>query len=124
MSQIKARDTKPELKLRKLLFAKGVRGYRIYYNLPGKPDIVFVRKKLVIFVDGCFWHKCPLCFVRPTTREDFWMRKINENVRRDKRINSRLSKEGWTVLRFWEHEVMKEPEKVLLKITMTLGRKG
>lgn len=120
MSQIRAKDTKPELVIRKLLFEKGIRGYRIHYNLPGKPDIVFVRKKVVIFVDGCYWHKCPVCFIEPRTRRDFWMKKINGNAKRDKKVNELLKNEGWNVLRFWEHDVRKNPNKVVDNIQQTL----
>ena len=91
MSRIRAKDTKPELKLRKLLFENGIRGYRIHYNLPGKPDVVFVKKRIVVFVDGCYWHKCPVCFVEPETRKEFWMKKIEGNVNRDKEINNKMN---------------------------------
>lgn len=115
MSQIKGKDTKPELTLRKLLYSSGIRGYRIHYNLQGKPDIVFLKKKIVIFIDGCFWHKCPVCFVKPKTRTDFWMKKIGSNVKRDETVTKILKKEGWIVLRFWEHEIKKSPDKVVSK---------
>lgn len=116
MSRIRAKDTSPELKLRRLLWENGIRGYRIHYNLPGKPDIVFTKKKTVIFVDGCFWHKCPECFSEPATRKDFWMKKINSNVDRDKHVNKELERQGWKVIRIWEHEIRKEPEVVVEKI--------
>ena len=116
MSRIRGKDTRPELILRKILYAKGIRGYRIHYRLPGKPDIVFVKKKIVIFIDGCFWHKCPICFKEPETRKEFWMKKIKENVRRDEENLKKLSSDGWTVLRFWEHEIRKEPENVTEKV--------
>jgi DNA mismatch endonuclease (patch repair protein) len=116
MSQIKGKDTKPELMLRKLLYAKGIRGYRIHHKLPGKPDIVFIKKKIAIFVDGCFWHKCPVCFVKPKTRTEFWMKKIESNVKRDRMIKKNLEKEGWIVLRFWEHEINKSPDMVISEI--------
>jgi len=122
MSRIRGKNTGPELKLRKLLWASGVRGYRIHYNLPGKPDIVFTKKKIVIFIDGCFWHKCPICFQEPGTRNEFWMKKINANVKRDEGNVQKLNNEGWTVLRFWEHEVRKDPEKVLRIILEFINR--
>jgi len=87
MSRIRAKNTGPEVRLRKMLFAAGVRGYRIYYKLPGKPDIVFIKKKVAIFVDGCFWHKCPICFQEPETRKEFWMKKIQSNVDRAAKVN-------------------------------------
>jgi len=120
MSQIRCKNTGPEIKLRKLLWSNGIRGYRIYYDLSGKPDIVFTRKKLAIFVDGCFWHKCPVCFQEPETRKEFWMKKINFNVERDLKITQQLQDEGWTVLRFWEHEIRKKPDETVKKIIQSL----
>jgi DNA mismatch endonuclease (patch repair protein) len=120
MSRIRGKNTSPEIKLRKLLFSNGVRGYRIHHNLPGKPDIVFVKKKIAIFVDGCFWHKCPADFQEPETRKDFWMKKINSNVERDRNVDDQLQKEGWGVIRIWEHEMRKEPDYVIKKIISLL----
>jgi DNA mismatch endonuclease (patch repair protein) len=116
MSRIKGKDTKPEVMLRKQLYARGITGYRIHYNILGKPDIVFPKKKIAIFIDGCFWHKCPICFVKPKTRTEFWMKKIESNVKRDKIVKETLEKEGWIVLRFWEHEVKKSTDAVLTRI--------
>ena len=113
MSRIRGKNTGPELKLRKLLFSNGIRGYRIHYDLPGKPDIVFVKKKIAIFIDGCFWHKCPVDFQEPETRKEFWMKKINSNVDHDKKINTQLQDEGWLVIRFWEHDVRKKPDEIV-----------
>jgi len=121
MSRIKGKNTKPELTVRKLLSSKGIRGYRTHYKIIGKPDIVFPSKKIVIFIDGCFWHKCPKCFVEPKTRREFWMNKINENVKRDKEVNKILKEDGWKVLRFWEHEVKTMPEKVINTIIKELS---
>ena len=121
MSRILGKNTKPEMTIRRLLWKEGLRGYRIHYDLPGKPDIVFTRKKTIIFIDGCFWHKCPECFREPKTNTDFWMQKINQNVQRDKEVNAQLSTDGWTVLRFWEHDVRKDPENVIRKIRSALS---
>ena len=120
MSCIRGKNTGPELTLRKILFAEGFRGYRIHYDLPGKPDIVFTKKKIAIFIDGCFWHKCPLCFHEPETRKEFWMKKIQSNVDRDKKVNELLKNDGWTVIRIWEHEIKKEPENAVNKIITCL----
>ena len=116
MSRVRGKNTSPEIKLRKMLSAAGIRGYRIHYDLPGKPDIVFTKKRIAIFIDGCFWHKCPVDFQEPETRKEFWMKKIQSNVERDKRTNKKLSDKGWAVIRIWEHEMRKDPEKVLKKI--------
>ena len=116
MSRIKGKNTGPELKLRKLLYANGIRGYRIHYDLPGKPDIVFVKKKIAVFIDGCFWHKCPVCFQEPETRKEFWTKKIHSNIERDKKVNEQLREDDWTIIRIWEHDVRKTPDKIIEKI--------
>jgi len=120
MSRIRAKNTKPEVKLRKLLYDQGIKGYRIHHNLLGKPDIVFTKKKIAIFIDGCFWHKCPVCFQEPETRKEFWMKKIGSNVERDLKNTQKLQEEGWIVLRFWEHEIRKTPDDVVQKILQFL----
>jgi DNA mismatch endonuclease Vsr len=116
MSRIKGKNTTPEIKLRKILFSHGIRGYRVHYPLPGKPDIVFIRKRIAIFVDGCFWHKCPQCYREPDIRKEFWVSKIQGNVERDNKINEILMNQGWTVIRFWEHDIRKNPNQVLEKL--------
>lgn len=103
MSGIRSKNTRPELIVRKELFAKGLR-YRLHLkNIPGKPDIIFKKYKAVIFIHGCFWH-CHDChlFKWPQTRQDFWHSKILSNKQRD--INNRvlLEKEGWRVAVVWE----------------------
>jgi len=115
MSRIKARDTKPEILLRQALWAGGAR-YRLKSSLPGKPDIVFGRSKVVVFVDGCFWHRCPKHFQWPQNNSEFWREKIGKNIKRDKEINKLLEAQGWTVLRFWEHAVLEDPEQIARQI--------
>ncbi len=116
MSRIHSKNTNPEIKLRKLLTDKKIKGYRIHSGLTGKPDIVFTKKKIAVFIDGCFWHKCKNDFVEPKTRREFWNAKIKSNVLRDKVVNRTLRKEGWKVIRFWEHEVEKRPEHCARKL--------
>jgi len=120
MSRIQAKNTGPEVNLRKLLFAQGIRGYRIHYNLAGKPDIVFTKKKIAIFIDGCFWHKCPICFQEPETHKEFWLKKIGSNVERDLKNTKQLQGDGWTVLRVWEHDIRNTPDEVIKKIQQYL----
>jgi DNA mismatch endonuclease (patch repair protein) len=122
MSHINSKNTNPEKKLRHLIWSQGIRGYRIHYNLPGKPDIVFTKKKVAIFVDGCFWHKCPVCFQEPETRNEFWMKKIQSNVERDKKVNLQLKNLGWTVMRFWEHDIRKNPDAIVERIAEMTGK--
>lgn len=119
MSAIKSRNTKPEMKLRKALFKEGLR-YRVNYKLPGKPDIIFPGKRLVIFVDGCFWHRCPECYREPDNNKEFWKEKIARNVKRDEEVNSILNEAGWTVLRFWEHDIKRNLSEVVKKIISEL----
>ena len=105
MSQIKSKNTKPELKIRHFLYSKNIRGYRVNSKLPGRPDVVFTKYKLVIFIDGCFWHKCPKCYREPQTNKEYWVNKIEKNVERDKKVNKILKSDGWKVLRFYEHQI-------------------
>lgn len=116
MSRIRGKDTSPEIKIRKLLFSKGIRGYRVNYKLTGKPDIVFPGKKVAVFIDGCFWHKCPIHFQEPDTRKEFWLDKINRNVERDQIVNLKLKEAGWRILRIWEHQVRENPDLVVSEI--------
>lgn len=118
MSKIKGKDTKPEIRLRKALHALGYR-YSLkkrFKELNFRPDIVMVSRKTVIFLDGCFWHKCPKCFKAPKSRKEYWGPKIARNVERDRMQTEFLKKNGWKVIRIWEHEVNKDMEKVLKKI--------
>lgn len=122
MSQIRGKNTGPEVKLRKLLYEAGVRDYKTQGKLPGKPDVIFQEQKVAVFVDGCFWHKCPACFVEPETRKRFWLGKIDRNVKRDREVNNVLRKKGWKVVRFWEHDVKKRPTKVVHRIIGILAK--
>jgi DNA mismatch endonuclease (patch repair protein) len=111
MSRIRGRNTGPELTVRKALWALGLR-YRTHSAIPGRPDIVFAGAKVAVFIDGCFWHGCALHGVKPKTNRDFWREKIRKNRARDRKVTRILEADGWSVLRFWEHEVEDEPLKV------------
>ena len=102
MSRIKGRDTKPELKV-KDFFEKKCFIYQS--NKYGKPDFIHYRKKIVVFIDGCFWHKCPKCFRLPSTNIKFWRNKINKNVLRDKEVTKNYQSSGWKVIRVWECKI-------------------
>lgn len=109
MSQIKGKNTKPEILIRKFLFSKGLR-YRLYdKKLPGKPDIVLTKYKIVIFVHGCFWHGHENCkyFVIPKTRTDWWLKKIERNKQLDCDNFQVLQELGWKVLTIFECELKK-----------------
>jgi DNA mismatch endonuclease (patch repair protein) len=103
MSLIRGKDTKPELLLRRGLHAAGLR-FRLHAaNLPGRPDIIFPRHRAIVLVHGCFWHdhRCPLCKA-PTTRPEFWIKKIAGNRARDGRNALALKRAGWRLLTVWE----------------------
>lgn len=110
MSAIKAKNTKPETTLRKALWAAGLRGYRLHWKkAPGRPDIAFPGRKLAIFVNGCYWHRCPHCKPSmPKTHTDFWEGKFARNTERDARKISELKAAGWQVITIWECQVKKE----------------
>jgi DNA mismatch endonuclease (patch repair protein) len=101
------RDTKPELAVRRALHAAGFR-YRVdvrpSLELRTRADIVFTRQKIAVFIDGCFWHGCPVHATRPKHNSDYWVPKLQRTAERDLETTSRLEALGWTVLRFWEHE--------------------
>ena len=111
MSHIRSKNTKPEEKVRKYLFSKGLRYRKNVKSLPGCPDIVMQKYRTVVFVNGCFWHKhdCPR-FVWPSTNRDYWEPKILRNVERDQNNIDLLQKAGWTVIVVWECELKKEVE--------------
>lgn len=113
MSQIKSKDTKPEILVRKFLFSMGFR-FKLHDNkLPGKPDIILPKLRTVIFVNGCFWHGHQNCnyYVVPKTRTDFWVKKIEENRQRDIKNFSQLKEEGWNVLSIFECELKNKKQK-------------
>jgi DNA mismatch endonuclease (patch repair protein) len=107
MARTRRRDTKPELKLRRALFARGLR-YRVdapvLPSIRRRPDIVFRRAKVAVFVDGCFWHGCPDHATWPKANENFWREKITTNRVRDRDTDQRLTEAGWLVVRTWEHD--------------------
>ena len=98
MAAVKNKDTDIELILRKSLWREGLR-YRVSNKLPGRPDIVFLGKKVAVFCDGCFWHGCPKCREIPDQNREFWVKKIKTNKERDQRVNEQLTAMGWKVLR-------------------------
>jgi DNA mismatch endonuclease (patch repair protein) len=102
--------------LRKQLWQRGFR-YRLHMRLPGRPDICFARVRLAVFVDGCFWHQCPIHYTAPVRNAQFWAEKIASNVRRDKDAQQALERLGWKVLRLWEHEIHSDLEAVIQRVT-------
>jgi len=123
MSRIKSRNTQPELLVRKYLYATGIR-YRIHYKLPGSPDIVITKNKIVIFINGCFWHMHKNCinYVEPKTNTDFWKEKIGGNVIRDERNYIKLSETGWKRIIIWECEIESGFNKAMSKLLKELNK--
>lgn len=116
MSCIKGKDTKPEEIVRKYLFAQGLRYRKNDKRLPGSPDVVLPKYKVVIFVNGCFWHGHEGCkhFVWPKSNTDFWKEKIKKNILRDERNQQDLRKMGWYVIVVWECQLKKTQLKETL----------
>jgi DNA mismatch endonuclease (patch repair protein) len=123
MSRIKGRDTKPELLLRDVLWRMGLR-YRLRSKVGGRPDLVFPSARIAVFVDGCQWHCCPVHWVRPKSNTEFWDTKFAKNRVRDTQVNELLRAEGWRVLRFWEHEVEKDAQRVARRISAAVRIDG
>ncbi|WP_326697689.1 very short patch repair endonuclease [Streptomyces sp. NBC_01754] len=107
MSRQARRDTAPEVAVRKLLHASGYR-YRLNERVPHMSrrtiDIAFTRAKVAVFLDGCFWHGCPDHATQPKSNAEWWRQKLDKNMARDAETTAHLAAEGWTVLRFWEHQ--------------------
>ena len=103
MARMPRKDTGPEVALRSELHRRGLRFRTHLKGLPGRPDIVFTRAGLAIFVDGCFWHRCPVHRTEPKNNSEWWAEKLEGNVQRDLRQTSKLTESGWEVLRIWEH---------------------
>ncbi|MEU6002466.1 very short patch repair endonuclease [Streptomyces sp. NPDC047197] len=120
MSRQPSRDTKPEVAVRRLLHAAGLR-YRLQRRVPGMArntiDIAFPGLRIAVFIDGCFWHGCPEHATFPKSNPTFWREKINKNAMRDTRTTAHLESLGWTVLRFWEHEA---PEQVAVQVAAVI----
>lgn len=123
MSRIRA-ETKLESdflkKLSPIVYPIGYRYKKHYGKLPGRPDIVFPKQRLAIFLDGSFWHGKDLKQLKEKRIDPFWIHKIEENRKRDQKQKSLLKKKDWTVLRFWEEEIKGNPDKVIAKIVSTL----
>jgi len=110
--------TTPELTLVRLLRRKLVSN-----NLPGNPDIAYSREKVAVFVNGCFWHRCPICDLGlPKTNTEFWKRKFARNVERDRLNKEELEAIGWRVLVIWEHQLKEDPRRCARRVKASLGR--
>lgn len=114
MARIRGTGNKEtELKLLARFKCEGITGWRRGSKLFGKPDFVFQKSKIAIFVDGCFWHCCPKHSNIPANNREFWLKKLTANKARDRLVNARLKENGWKVVRIWEHELTVRNEKRL-----------
>ncbi|WP_371600982.1 very short patch repair endonuclease [Streptomyces sp. NBC_00564] len=123
MSRQPSKDTQPELAVRRLLHASGMR-YRVEYPVPGmarrRIDVAFPGVKVAVLIDGCFWHGCPEHATRPKSNARSWHDKLDRNMARDAETTAHLRAAGWEVLRFWEHEA---PEVVAVSIAGAVQRR-
>ena len=124
MSRVASYDNKStERKFADILRRHRLSGWRRHYPLEGSPDFVFPKSDIAIFVDGCFWHGCPIHGRIPQSNREFWEKKLSRNVRRDKRVSRKLRRDGWHVFRFWEHELKgNRMNRKLGKVAKLLGK--
>ncbi|MCB0754508.1 MAG: very short patch repair endonuclease [Flavobacteriales bacterium] len=123
MRSNKSKNTKPEMLFRKALWQAGIRGYRLHWKkAPGKPDIAFPSKKIAIFLNGCFWHRCPNCNLSlPKNNQEFWQSKFERNIARDKEKIEALENENWEVLVIWECEMKEDLGQQIEKVRRLLN---
>ncbi|MGX6604599.1 very short patch repair endonuclease [Micromonosporaceae bacterium Da 78-11] len=126
MSRQRRRDTKPELAIRKLLHAWGLR-FRVTLPIPGMPrrsiDIAFPKAKVAVFVDGCFWHVCPQHGTSPAANSEWWAQKLAKNQARDIATSAHLHESGWEVMRIWEHEDIEAAANRVLEVVRAAREK-
>ena len=116
MSKIRSENTKIELLVFRELKKRGVYFYKHYKNAIGKPDIALPRKKIAVFIDGDFWHGYRFNKIESKLPKRYWLKKIESNIERDKKNRAQLRRQGWRVLRVWEHQLEKDFEKNINKI--------
>ena len=111
-----------EVEFVKLLKKHKITGWRRHNNrILGTPDFTFSKYKVVIFIDGCFWHGCPKCGNSPKTNKKYWETKIGSNQERDRKVKKQLQRDGWEVFRFWEHELKRNPDHIIKKIVFKMS---
>jgi DNA mismatch endonuclease (patch repair protein) len=126
MSRIRGRaNISTELKVAGILRADGIKGWRRHLSLPGRPDFTFPEQRVCIFVHGCFWHDCPRCKKRSSTRPEYWAEKIDVNRRRDQRVSRELRRRGYEVIVVWECTLRrKHPEAAIARLLRLLMKAG
>jgi len=116
MSKIKSFNTQPELSLKRIL-----RGYEFQLKMFGRPDFVNHKKKIVLFVDGCFWHQCPIHSKKPVQNVQYWLPKLERNVTRAREVEIAYKNSGWKVVRIWEHQINNQSNNNLKKLIKLKG---
>jgi DNA mismatch endonuclease (patch repair protein) len=116
MGSIRGKNTVPELFVRRQLWRLGKRYRKHDRSVVGTPDISSKRKKVAVFIDGCFWHGCSKCYKEPTSNVSFWRRKLQYNKKRREQVTKILQAEKWTVVQYWEHEAISQPYRVAQEI--------
>jgi DNA mismatch endonuclease (patch repair protein) len=120
MANVRGRENATtELRFIQILRGARLAGWRRNYRLMGKPDFVFPARKAAVFLDGCFWHGCPVHGQRPATNRRFWVGKIKRNTQRDQFVTRALRAQGWRVIRIWEHELQDSP-RILRRVKRVL----
>lgn len=124
MSRIKSKNTSLELSVRKKLHSQGFRYTLGNSHLPGRPDIALPKYKTVVFVNGCFWHRCSKCSPKtPQSNFEFWQKKFNSNIRRDWENKEKLEKMGWEVVMLWECEIKRDIDSAIANVSFIVQKK-
>ena len=120
-----AKNTRPEVALRRLLREAGCGGYRLHWNVSGKPDIAYPGRRLAVFMHGCYWHRCPHCQLPvPKSNVQYWTDKFARNQARDERVRHELEAQGWTVLIVWECDIKRDSAAVVRRIVSARNGRG
>jgi DNA mismatch endonuclease, patch repair protein len=124
MSKVRSKNTGLEENFIAMLGAANIKGFTRHADeLPGKPDIVFTKARVAVFIDSCFWHGCPKHLRRPSSNTAYWQPKIDRNVKRDRRTRAALRRMGWSVVRVWEHD-MKKPASAVRRVSRALEKRA
>lgn len=115
MSHIRSKWTAQESKIHNLLKGNKIK-HKMHPNIMGSPDLIILKEKKAVFLNGCFWHKCSKCYVEPKSRRDYWLPKIKRNVQRDKINKIHLKQQGFSVISIWEHEIKNYLHNVLQEL--------
>jgi DNA mismatch endonuclease (patch repair protein) len=122
MAAIRSKGNKEtELRLARIFRHYRITGWRRHQPVTGKPDFIFRRQKLAVFVDGCFWHGCPRCYHRPKSNRKYWDAKIIRNRARDRYVTKALRQRGWRIIRIWEHELGVAEFQTVMRVAKSLG---